>query len=130
MPKIIKCHPDWGLDFLKSSTIQSVETYLNALRGKMLFKFIGKQSTVKDIASNIFEITSGKQFIGRFQIIEDTSEGKVLKIEYEKSGKKAKSLLWDNIFEVLESSFTKSAVDVMGGDKYIDDLVKKYGSGS
>ncbi|NVM38636.1 MAG: hypothetical protein HWN81_23820, partial [Candidatus Lokiarchaeota archaeon] len=119
MPKTIKCHPDYGLDFIKDTTKQSVETYLNNLRGKMLFKFIGKQSTVEDTASNIFKITSGKQFIGTFQIIDDTSEGKILKIEYEKSGKKAKSLLWDNIFDVLENSFTKSVVDVMGGDKWL-----------
>jgi len=128
MPKTIKCHPDYGLDFIKDTTKQSVETYLNALRGKMLFKFIGKQSTVEDTASNIFKITSGKQFIGTFQIIDDTSEGKILKIEYEKSGKKAKSLLWDNIFDVLENSFTKSVVDVMGGEKWLDDITKKYTS--
>ena len=128
MPKTIKCHPDWGLDFIKDTTKQSVEIYLNALRGKMLFKFIGKQSTVEDIASNIFEITSGKQFKGRFQIIEDTSEGKVLKIEYEKSGKKAKSLLWDNIFDVLKSNFTRSVDDIMGGKNWAQDFAKKYTS--
>jgi hypothetical protein len=114
MPKTIKCHPDWGVDLLKDTTKKAVESYLNALRGKMLFKFIGKQSTVEDKASNIFQITSGKQFKGTFQIIDDpTEERKLLKIEYEKSGKKAKSLLWNNIFDVLESNFTKSIDEVM-----------------
>jgi hypothetical protein len=108
MPKIINCHPDWEINLIKETTKQAVESYLNALRGKMMFKFIGKESTVEDIASNIFEITSGKQFKGRFQIVDDPSGNKILKIEYEKSGKKAKSLLWDNIFSVLESNFTKS----------------------
>ena len=117
MPKTIKCHPDWEVDLLKDTTKQAVESYLNALRGKMLFKFIGKQSTVEDKASNIFQITSGKQFKGTFQIIDDPSEeGKLLKIEYEKSGKKAKSLLWDNIFDVLEVSLTKSFDEVMAGE--------------
>lgn len=116
MPKIIKCHPDWKVDLIKTATKASVETFLNALRGKMLFKFIGNESTVEDKASNIFEITSGKQFKGTFQIIDDPSEErKLLKIEYEKSGKKAKSLLWDGIFDVLETNLAKPLDEVMKG---------------
>ena len=116
MPKTITCHPDWGVDLLKDTTKNLVEVYLNALRGKMLFKFIGNQSTVEDLASNIFKITSGKQFKGTFHIIDDPSEDrKLLKIEYEKSGKKAKSLLWNNIFDVIESNFAKSFDEVMEG---------------
>ena len=116
MPKTIKCHPDWKVDLLKETTKTSVEAYLNALRGKRLFKFIGNESTVEDKASNIFEITSGKQFKGTFQIIDDPSEErKLLKIEYEKSGKKAKSLLWDNIFNVLEPTLAKSLDEIMKG---------------
>lgn len=115
MPKTITCHPDWEANLIKTTTLAAVEAYLDALRGKTLFKFIGKQSTVEDKASNIFEITSGKQFEGTFQIIDDPSGNKLLKIEYEKSGKKAKSLLWDNIFDVLESNLTKSLDQVQSG---------------
>ena len=112
MPKIIKCHPDWELNLIKIVIKTAVEAYLNNLRGKMLFKFIGKNSSVEDTASNIIHITSGKQFKGTFQIIDDPSEGKIVKIEYEKSGKKAKSLLWNNIFDLLESNFNKSPTEV------------------
>ncbi|MCK4285546.1 MAG: hypothetical protein KAX18_05055 [Candidatus Lokiarchaeota archaeon] len=112
MPKIIKCHPDWELNLIKIVIKTAVEAYLNQLRGKMLFKFIGKNSSVEDTASNIIHITSGKQFKGSFQIIDDPSEGKIVKIEYEKSGKKAKSLLWNNIFDLLESNFNKSPTEV------------------
>ena len=108
MPKNIKCHPDWDLNLIKIVIKTAVEAYLNELRGKMLFKFIGKKSLVEDTASNIIQITSGKQFKGTFQIIDDPSEGKLVKIEYEKSGKKAKSLLWNNIFDLLESNFSSS----------------------
>ena len=101
MPKIINCHADWQIELIKKVIRSGVEAYLNALRGKMLFKFIGKKSTVKDTASNIIEYISGKQFKGIFQIIEDPSEGLLVKIDYEKSGKKAKSLLWNNIFDLL-----------------------------
>lgn len=115
MPKSIQCHQDWDINLIRDTTKSAVESYLNALRGNMLFKFIGKQSFVKDIASNIFTIESGKQFIGTFQIIDDPSGSKILKIEYEKSGKKAKKLLWDNIFDVLESNFTKSLDQIQSG---------------
>ncbi len=112
MPKIIKCHPDWELNLIKIVIKTAVDAYLNELRGKMLFKFIGKNASVEDTASNIIHITSGKQFKGTFQIIDDPSEGKIVKIEYEKSGKKAKSLLWNNIFDLLESNFNKSPTEV------------------
>lgn len=112
MPKIIKCHPDWEINLIKIVIKTAIEAYLNELRGKMLFKFIGKKSSVEDTASNIIHITSGKQFKGTFQIIDDPSEGKIVKIEYEKSGKKAKSLLWNNIFDLLESNFNKSPTEV------------------
>ncbi|MBY9006423.1 MAG: hypothetical protein KGD63_06665 [Candidatus Lokiarchaeota archaeon] len=112
MPKIINCHPDYGVELIKTVIKAAVEGYLNALRGKMLFKFIGKQSTVEDEASNIFQVSSGKQFEGRFQIIDDPSEGKLVKIEYEKSGKKAKSLLWNNIFDLLETNLSKSPNEI------------------
>ena len=53
------------------------------LRPKRLFKFIGGPSAVEDVASNIFTIQSGKQFKGTFQIIDEPSGNKILKIEYE-----------------------------------------------
>ena len=107
MPKTIKCHQDWQISLVIETTKSAVKAYLNALRGNRMFKFIGNQSTVTDEASNIFTIVSGKEFIGRFQII-DEPDGLLVKIDYEKSGKKAKKLLWNNIFDVLESNFTKS----------------------
>jgi hypothetical protein len=114
MPKTIKCHQDWQINLVIETTKAAVESYLNALRGKRMFKFIGNQSTVSDEASNIFTISSGKQFIGRFQII-DEPNGLVVKIDYENSGKKAKNLLWNNIFDVLENNFTKSLDQVQSG---------------
>ncbi len=115
MPKSIQCHQDWEINLIRDTTKSIVETYLNALRGNMLFKFIGKESIVEDVASNIFTFKSGKQFIGTFQIIDDPSGNKILKIEYEKSGKKAKKLLWDNIFEVLDENLTKSFDQIQSG---------------
>ena len=114
MPKTIKCHQDWQINLVIETTKSAVEAYLNALRGKRMFKFIGDQSTVTDEASNIFTIASGKQFIGKFQIV-DEPDGLLVKIDYEKSGKKAKNLLWNNIFDVLESNFTKSLDQVQSG---------------
>ncbi|MHA1915846.1 MAG: hypothetical protein ACW98F_07400 [Candidatus Hodarchaeales archaeon] len=115
MPKTITCHQDWQIELIRNITEVAVESYLDALRGKRMFKFIGNQSTYEDIASNIFTVTSGKQIIGKFQIIDDPSGNKLLKIEYEKSGKKAKNLIWNNLFDVLESNLTKPLDQVASG---------------
>ncbi len=111
MPKIIKCHPDWTDSLINTVITSAVEAFLENLRGQFLFKFIGKETTINNIASNIMEIKSGKDFIGTFQIIDDPSEGKILKIEFEKSGKKSKKLLWNNIFELIEGNLKKSPLD-------------------
>jgi len=78
MPKSIQCHPDWELNLIKDTTKSAIEAYLDVLRPKKLFKFIGGPSTVEDVASNIFTIQSGKQFTGKFQIIDDPSGHKIL----------------------------------------------------
>ncbi|MFX1373055.1 MAG: hypothetical protein ACFFCE_14475 [Promethearchaeota archaeon] len=124
MPKTINCGKGWPDDLIKDTVIKSTEAFLNALRGKMMFKFIGKETTVTDIASNIFQITSGKQFIGKFQIIDDPSEGKILKIEYEKSGKKAKSLLWNNLFNAIEPGLNKSPEEM--AEKFIAENPEEF----
>ncbi len=111
MPKIMKCHPDWNDDLITTVITSGVGAFLENLRGQFLFKFLGNETIINNIASNIIEITSGKQFIGRFQIIEDPSEGKIVKIDYEKSGKKAKKLLWDSIFEIIEGNLKKSPLE-------------------
>lgn len=111
MPKIINCHPDWNENLITVVITTGVEAFLENLRGQFLFKFLGKETIINNIASNIIEITSGKQFIGRFQIIEDPSEGKILKIDYEKSGKKAKKLLWNSIFDLIEGNLKKSPLE-------------------
>lgn len=107
----MKCHPDWNDDLITTVITSGVGAFLENLRGQFLFKFLGNETIINNIASNIIEITSGKQFIGRFQIIEDPSEGKIVKIDYEKSGKKAKKLLWDSIFEIIEGNLKKSPLE-------------------
>ena len=42
----------------------------------------------------------------------DPSEGKIVKIDYEKSGKKAKKLLWNSIFDLIEGNLKKSPQEI------------------
>ena len=107
MSKIIHCHPDWQVELLKDTVKTSVEAFLGGLRKKKKFTFIGKPTIIGEDGHDIFTITSGEQFKGKFRII-DGPAGNFLEIENEESSKDAKELLWDDIYETLESIFSKS----------------------
>jgi hypothetical protein len=107
MPLTINCHPDWEFDIIKDTIKALVDSYLIALRRKEDYVFIGHQTVTEEVAYNVFTITSGEEFIGKFHIIENSGII-TMKVEYENSSNRAMDLLWVNLLILLKNIFSNS----------------------